>query len=99
MEGAHTRHPRHAAAGPRHEGSGRRRCGGDPRPYAITYERMPRDWDAGAYERLSAPLEAMGREVVQRLELEGHETVLDAGCGTGRVTAVIAERLPRGRVI
>jgi trans-aconitate 2-methyltransferase len=60
---------------------------------------MPRDWDATAYEKLSAPLEAMGREVLQRLELEGGETVLDAGCGTGRVTAVIAERLPRGHVI
>jgi trans-aconitate 2-methyltransferase len=60
---------------------------------------MPRDWDASTYERLSAPLEAMGRDVLWRLELEGDETVLDAGCGTGRVTAVLAERLPRGRVI
>src|SRR3954453_10081828 len=60
---------------------------------------MPRDWDAKTYERLSAPLEAMGRDVLWRLELEGDETVLDAGCGTGRVTAVLAERLPRGKVI
>jgi trans-aconitate 2-methyltransferase len=59
----------------------------------------PRDWNATAYERLSAPLEAMGREVLQRLELEGDETVLDAGCGTGRVTAVLVERLPHGHVI
>ena len=60
---------------------------------------MPRDWDAAAYERLSAPLEAMGRDVLQRLELDGDETVLDAGCGTGRVTAALAERLPGGHVI
>ena len=60
---------------------------------------MPRDWDASTYERLSAPLEAMGRDVLWRLELEGDETVLDAGCGTGRVTAVLADRLPHGRVI
>jgi len=60
---------------------------------------MPRDWDAATYERLSAPIEAMGRDVLQRLELDGGETVLDAGCGTGRVTAALVERLPRGRVI
>jgi trans-aconitate 2-methyltransferase len=60
---------------------------------------QPRDWDAATYERLSAPIEAMGRDVLPRLELRGDETVLDAGCGTGRVTAALAERLPRGRVI
>jgi trans-aconitate 2-methyltransferase len=59
----------------------------------------PRDWDAGSYERMSAPLEAMGRDVLDRLDLRGDERVLDAGCGTGRVTAVLAGRLPLGRVI
>ncbi len=60
---------------------------------------MPRDWDAPAYEQISAPLEAMGRDVLSRLDLHGNETVLDAGCGTGRVTAALLERLPHGRVI
>ena len=59
----------------------------------------PRDWDAATYQRLSAPLEAMGRDVLWRLRLDGDETVIDAGCGTGRVTAVLAERLPQGKVI
>src|SRR5687768_902627 len=59
----------------------------------------PRDWDAATYERLSAPIAAMGVDVLDRLELEGHETVLDAGCGTGKVTRVLHERLPRGHVI
>jgi trans-aconitate 2-methyltransferase len=59
----------------------------------------PRDWDATTYERLSAPIAAMGREVLARLELEGDETVLDAGCGTGKVTAELVARLPRGHVI
>src|SRR3954453_15705564 len=60
---------------------------------------MPRDWDAPAYERLSAPLEAMGREVLQRLELEGGETVLDAGGGAGGGTDVNRGRLPQGHVM
>jgi trans-aconitate 2-methyltransferase len=40
-----------------------------------------------------------GNDAVARLELRGDETVLDAGCGTGEVTATLLERLPRGRVI
>jgi trans-aconitate 2-methyltransferase len=60
---------------------------------------MPRDWDATTYERLSAPMTAMGAEVLDRLVLRGDETVLDAGCGTGNVTRLLLDRLPRGRVI
>jgi len=41
----------------------------------------------------------MGRDVLARLALAGDETVLDAGCGTGRVTVALLERLPRGRVV
>jgi trans-aconitate 2-methyltransferase len=59
----------------------------------------PRDWDATTYERLSAPMTAMGTEVLDRLVLRGDETVLDAGCGTGNVTRILLERLPHGRVI
>jgi trans-aconitate 2-methyltransferase len=60
---------------------------------------MARDWDASTYERLSQPIAAMGVDVLSRLELRGDEAVLDAGCGTGKVTAALLERLPRGRVI
>jgi trans-aconitate 2-methyltransferase len=61
---------------------------------------MPvRDWDGTSYDRISATMEAFGLEVLERLELHGDETVLDAGCGSGRVTQALIERLPRGRVI
>jgi trans-aconitate 2-methyltransferase len=59
----------------------------------------PADWDARTYDRVADPQEEWGREVLARLELEGDETVLDAGCGSGRVTRLLCERLPRGRVI
>jgi len=66
----------------------------------ITYTRMSvREWDGRSYDRISAPMEALGREVLGRLELSGDELVLDAGCGSGRVTELLIERLPRGRVI
>ncbi|MGN6188386.1 MAG: class I SAM-dependent methyltransferase [Conexibacter sp.] len=57
------------------------------------------EWDAGAYETVNAPMNARGNDAVARLELQGDETVLDAGCGTGQVTATLLERLPHGRVI
>jgi trans-aconitate 2-methyltransferase len=59
----------------------------------------PRDWDATIYDRVADPQEEWAREVIDRLQLSGTETVLDAGCGSGRVTRLLLERLPRGRVI
>ena len=58
-----------------------------------------RDWNADAYHRVSGPQVAMAAAVLDRLELRGDESVLDAGCGSGRVTRLLLERLPRGRVI
>ncbi|MDP8942867.1 MAG: methyltransferase domain-containing protein [Actinomycetota bacterium] len=57
------------------------------------------DWDAEVYDRVSDPQLAWGREVLERLDPRPDETVLDAGCGTGRLTELLVERLPRGRVI
>jgi trans-aconitate 2-methyltransferase len=59
----------------------------------------PRDWDGATYDRIADPMARWGANVLDRLELVGDETVLDAGCGSGRVTELLAERLPRGRVI
>ncbi len=58
-----------------------------------------RDWDADTYHRVSGPQLEWGLEVLARLPLSGDETVLDAGCGSGRVTAELLERLPNGSVI
>lgn len=60
---------------------------------------MPRTWDAAAYHRLSDWQEREGIALIDELGLRGDETVLDAGCGTGRVTRHLVERLPRGKVV
>ena len=58
-----------------------------------------RDWDAATYDRVSDPQLAWAQEQLDRLELQGDELVLDAGCGSGRVTALLLARLPQGRVL
>ncbi|MGH2476870.1 MAG: class I SAM-dependent methyltransferase [Candidatus Limnocylindrales bacterium] len=67
----------------------------DPPPPAT----LPRDWDAQTYDRVADPMARWGSTVLARLPLDGDERVLDAGCGSGRVTEQLAERLPGGRVI
>lgn len=60
---------------------------------------MPRDWDARTYDRVADPMTRWGSTVLDRLPLAGDERVLDAGCGSGRVTELLAAHLPRGRVV
>ena len=60
---------------------------------------MTRDWDATTYDRVAGPQTRWGSVVLDRLPLAGDERVLDAGCGSGRVTEMLAARLPRGRVV
>jgi trans-aconitate 2-methyltransferase len=60
---------------------------------------MSRDWDAATYHRVSGPQVEWAAALLDRLDPRGDETVLDAGCGSGRVTAMLLERLPHGRVV
>ena len=46
-----------------------------------------------------APQVSWSEAILDRLELRGDELVLDAGCGSGRVTELLLQRLPQGRVI
>jgi trans-aconitate methyltransferase len=61
--------------------------------------QFPAEWDAAAYHRVSTPMVGLGQKVLARLPLIGTETVADLGCGTGKLTAQLLERLPAGHVI
>ena len=58
-----------------------------------------REWDAETYDQVSDPQFSWGMEVLGRLQLRGDEAALDAGCGSGRVTAELLARLPDGSVL
>ncbi len=60
---------------------------------------MTRDWDAATYDRVADPMTRWGASVLERLPLNGNERVLDAGCGSGRVTELLVEQLPDGAVV
>jgi trans-aconitate 2-methyltransferase len=60
--------------------------------------RQTADWDAATYDRISAPQQQWAQEQLDRLELQGDEVVLDAGCGSGKVTAMLVDLVPRGHV-
>ena len=57
-----------------------------------------RDWDATTYDRVSAPQQRWAAEQLDRLELAGDEVVVDAGCGSGKITLELIRRVPRGTV-
>lgn len=67
----------------------------EPRPSAS----RTAEWDASEYHRLANPHVGWGQRLLDHLPLRGDETVLDAGCGTGRLTSELLERLPNGHVI
>jgi SAM-dependent methyltransferase len=57
------------------------------------------DWDAAAYQKLSTPQLEWGLRVIARLSPRPGATVLDAGCGSGRLTMELVGAYPACRVI
>lgn len=57
------------------------------------------EWNAAVYHRVSDPHQTWGARALDLLRVRGNETAVDCGCGTGRLTAELLERLPDGRVI
>jgi trans-aconitate 2-methyltransferase len=65
----------------------------------MTDSQTSREWNAAEYHRLSSPQFQWGQRVLNELSLNGNECVLDAGCGTGKLTQLLLQNLPRGRVV
>jgi trans-aconitate methyltransferase len=57
------------------------------------------EWNAASYHKVSGPQTTWGQKVLARLSVTGDERAIDAGCGSGRLTGELLERLPRGRLV
>lgn len=56
-------------------------------------------WNAKDYANHSSTQQTWARELIAKLKLNGHESVLDIGCGDGKITAEIAAHVLRGTVV
>jgi trans-aconitate 2-methyltransferase len=56
-------------------------------------------WNPKDYALNSSAQKILGTELIEKLGLKGNEAVLDIGCGDGKLTEMIAQRLPDGHVI
>src|SRR4029453_9806898 len=57
------------------------------------------EWNASSYPKVSGPQTSWGQKVLDRLTVSGDESVIDAGCGSGRPPAGPLGRLRRGRMV
>jgi len=55
-------------------------------------------WNAEDYARHSDAQLKWAEELVRGLRLAGSEHILDIGCGDGKVTRILAEKVPYGKV-
>ena len=60
---------------------------------------MKYDWDATTYDHISNVIEAWGHKTIGYRKWKGNEIVLDAGCGSGRLTKILSIKVPQGKVI
>ncbi len=69
-------------------GAGRSTAGG-----ALT------DWDGASYRRVNTLQQWLARRALDDVDLRGVASLLDVGCGDGRVTQSLAERIPAARCV
>jgi trans-aconitate 2-methyltransferase len=57
------------------------------------------NWNAQDYAKNSANQFQWAKELIPKLKLQGNESLLDIGCGDGKITAALARCLTNGRAV
>lgn len=56
-------------------------------------------WDAKTYDEVSQLVQyRWGQQILEWRKWSGNEIVMDAGCGSGLLTKLLAQKVPRGKV-
>lgn len=63
---------------------------------SLTHEKGK--WDAKNYHKVSSIQETWAIELLSKRKWKGNEVLVDAGCGTGRVTKIISNILKEGKI-
>ncbi len=62
-------------------------------------QSIPRKWNAEDYAKNSSAQLQWGQELISKLALQGNESVLDIGCGDGKISAQLALAVKNGSVV
>ncbi len=60
---------------------------------------MKQNWNAEDYAKNSQCQLQLGEELIEKLSLTGNESLLDIGCGDGKITAKLSKILKNGEVV
>ena len=63
---------------------------------SIAIKTTPHDWQGNKYHNNSTPQFNAAQQLLSTLNFKGNEHILDIGCGSGAITASIAQCIPEG---
>lgn len=55
-------------------------------------------WDANQYHKNSSSQKKTSEYILEKFTFNGHEKILDLGCGEGKITAHLAALIPNGKI-
>lgn len=56
-------------------------------------------WDADDYHQHSSIQLEASLDLLNEIKFDGHEHILDIGCGDGKITSIISKLIPKGKIL